>query len=267
MLSIANVRASDLSYAWVPPVSLAGDSYRVRASLSDGTCVPIGPYPQSGIMCLAMAQQLATDDSDGWFNIIGGASSGAPSINGLDAPSSLSVGQSGTWTVHASAPGGTQLRYSVAWGDEVPWVSRDALMSSLPNAQVQGSFTHTYQSVGTFTPTFTVSNDAGSAMTSASVVVGSPQTNICPGVGDRPSTEWDRPKTYCSGSWQATYSASGCQSGWQCTGYTCATDPHVMTMCPNTGVQCPTGQVWCGVGAAYGCVASSQCYNGSTPTL
>src|SRR3989344_263222 len=49
---------------------------------------------------------------------VSGTSSGAPSISGLDAPTSLAVGQTGTWTVRASAPAGTQLSYSVLWGDE-----------------------------------------------------------------------------------------------------------------------------------------------------
>jgi peptidoglycan hydrolase-like protein with peptidoglycan-binding domain len=67
-LQIANVLASDLSYAWTPAMTLAGDSYRIKAALSDGTCVPIGPLPFDGITCMAVAQTLATDESD-WFSI------------------------------------------------------------------------------------------------------------------------------------------------------------------------------------------------------
>ncbi len=66
---IANVKASDLSYIWTPPASLSGDSYRIRATLSDGICVPIGPLPYLGATCMAMANTFATDESDLWFAI------------------------------------------------------------------------------------------------------------------------------------------------------------------------------------------------------
>ena len=101
---------------------------------------------------------------------------GAPSINGLDSPTSLSVGQSGTWTVHASAPSGTQLHYSVVWGDEGWGVTTNSAYSQA-NVQTSATFSHAYQNAGTYNPTFYVSNDYGSAQTSASVVVsGNTQT-------------------------------------------------------------------------------------------
>ncbi len=96
---------------------------------------------------------------------------GVPSINGLDAPTSLSVGQTGTWTVHASAPSGTQLRYSVVWGDEGWGTSAGSAQQAQTNIQTSATFTHAYQTAGTYNPTFYVSNDYGSAQASASVVV------------------------------------------------------------------------------------------------
>ena len=69
-LVIGNFRAGDLSYTWSPSSALAGDSYRIKAVLSNGTCEPVGPYPFTNIgVCLAMSQTLATDESDGWFRI------------------------------------------------------------------------------------------------------------------------------------------------------------------------------------------------------
>src|SRR3989344_5475658 len=114
---------------------------------------------------------------------VGNATSGgAPSINGLDAPTSLGIGQSGTWTVRASVPNqpNSQLSYSVTWGDETayPYALSSAPASSAP-LQTNATFTHAYQSAGTFNPVFVVSNNSGSARASASVKVGETPLN-CP---------------------------------------------------------------------------------------
>lgn len=105
-----------------------------------------------------------------------GSSGGVPSINGLDAPTSLSVGQTGTWTVRATAPSGTQLRYSVVWGDEGWGATTGSAQAAQSNVQTSATFSHTYQNAGTYSPTFTVSNNYGSVQTSASVVVTSGTT-------------------------------------------------------------------------------------------
>src|SRR3989344_3539660 len=105
------------------------------------------------------------------ITVTGGTSGGVPSINGLDAPTSLSAGQTGTWTVRASAPSGTQLNYSVVWGDEGWVTSAGSAQYSQASVQTSASFTHAYQNAGTYNPTFTVSNSSGSVQTSASVVV------------------------------------------------------------------------------------------------
>lgn len=69
-LVIGNFRAGDLSYTWSPNSALAGDSYQLRAVLTNGTCEPVGPYPFANIAtCMAVAQTLATDESNGWFSI------------------------------------------------------------------------------------------------------------------------------------------------------------------------------------------------------
>ena len=109
----------------------------------------------------------------------------APVINGLDAPTTLSVGQTGNWTVHASVPNQTNasLRYSVTWGDEGNSAAEQIAAFANGGAtqvQVSGSFTHIYNRAGIFTPKFTVSNDAGSAQTSATVSVGLVTPNTPP---------------------------------------------------------------------------------------
>ncbi|MEK7601675.1 MAG: peptidoglycan-binding protein [Patescibacteria group bacterium] len=105
----------------------------------------------------------------------GTGGSGAPSISGVDGPAALAVGQTGTWTVRASVASNadTNLRYSVIWGDEGVVDQLNAFAGNTTSAlQASGSFTHAYRSAGTYRPTFTVSNNAGSAQTSASVRVG-----------------------------------------------------------------------------------------------
>ncbi|MDP3646282.1 MAG: PKD domain-containing protein [bacterium] len=135
--------------------------------------------PQPPIVCTEIYPICGTGyHVGGYCNnqcIADSTSAGAPSISGLDAPTSLSVGQSGTWTVRASVPNqpNSQLSYSVTWGDEVtsPYMLNSA-QASAPPLRTNAIFTHTYQSAGTFSPTFTVSNSSGSAKTSASVTVG-----------------------------------------------------------------------------------------------
>lgn len=84
-------------------------------------------------------------------------------INGLDAPSSLSIGQSGTWTVRAStANGAGTLHYSVDWNEEEP-VTSSFMVPKYSTTQTSATFTHSYQRSGTYNLTFTVTDDAGAS--------------------------------------------------------------------------------------------------------
>lgn len=90
------------------------------------------------------------------------------SISGVDAPIRLVAGTSGTWTVHTSTTGNS-LAYSVLWGDEGATPLR---MMSASSVQTSSTFTHTYQSAGTYAPKFMVTDDSGhSESVSATVVV------------------------------------------------------------------------------------------------
>ncbi len=100
-------------------------------------------------------------------NVTGG---GEVRINGLDAPSYLRVGQSGTWTVRVQNTGG-QLNYSVRWGDEGSYAAASNA-SSQTVVQSQATFSHTYNSPGTYYPVFTVTSGNNSATASANVNVG-----------------------------------------------------------------------------------------------
>jgi hypothetical protein len=94
----------------------------------------------------------------------------ALSISGIDAPAQLSVGQTGTWSVHVSNTGNsTNLHYGVVWGDETPLPYMMGAVSS-QSLQSSATVTHTYTRSGTFTPVFTVTNDAGQSATISSTV-------------------------------------------------------------------------------------------------
>ena len=86
------------SHAWAQP-----GTYRVKVSVSD---------------CMG-----GSDDSFATITVSQSGGGGAPIINGLNAPTTLTVGQTGTWTVKAYDPDGTSLNYSVVWGDEKETVS------------------------------------------------------------------------------------------------------------------------------------------------
>jgi peptidoglycan hydrolase-like protein with peptidoglycan-binding domain len=86
---------------------------------------------------------------------------GYMTIQGVDAPSSLVVGQSGTWGVRVlSYQGAGQLHYGVAWGDENGGVRANSQYAASP-VQSSGTFTHTYARAGTYTQVFTVTDGYG----------------------------------------------------------------------------------------------------------
>jgi len=128
-----------------------------------------------------------------------------PSISGVDGPTTLRVGQSGTWSVKVKDASG-YLSYSVRWGDEVsPFDGTSAMMA--PWVGNSGTFTHTYANAGTYTPTFTVTNGNGkSATASATVVVGgttSQTFSATPDHGSVPLTVTFY--TYISRDWSHRY--------------------------------------------------------------
>ncbi|OHA21804.1 MAG: hypothetical protein A2849_02635 [Candidatus Taylorbacteria bacterium RIFCSPHIGHO2_01_FULL_51_15] len=166
-----NVRQT--SYPIATGVSGSSYSWHVGkvTNLFDGLA-PDGAYT----MQVCQSGTGICDSSDSYFKITSTATqTGTPVISGLEAPTSLQVGQTGTWTVKAYDPDGTSLKYSVVWGDEVSTASSGVVSSSSisPSFVQTSTFTHTYSRSGVFTPVFTVMDASGlSAKTSASVNVG-----------------------------------------------------------------------------------------------
>jgi hypothetical protein len=116
------------------------------------------------------------DSSNAYFQITSASTANAPVINGLDAPTSLTVGQSGTWTVRATDPLNRSLSYSVDWGEPSgqcpPGTQGVCAPLAYVTTQQTSSFTHSYSMAGTYTVNFTVTNAIGqTARTSSTVSV------------------------------------------------------------------------------------------------
>jgi len=155
------ISPSVASHTYASPGSYtAAVSYYIACLYSEPRCLMAQPAP------------LATVT----ITVGNGSTIGTPSISGVDGPTTLRVGQQGTWSVRVADSSG-YLSYSVRWGDEFrPFDGTSAMMA--PWIGNSGTFTHTYNTAGTYSPTFTVTNGQGqSASASVTVVVGGGSTN------------------------------------------------------------------------------------------
>ena len=168
--------------------SVAHDTSADGTQISFNIPESIGAYCTGGMMCPMYMRlvtpgtyQIFVQNADGTaasntvdFSVTDGSTGGSSvSINGLDAPSTLALGQSGTWTVHVGSSSLNQnLHYSVLWGDET-FGGNAAIMAPEPTTvQTSATFTHAYQRSGSYTATFTVSDDSGhSASVSSTIIV------------------------------------------------------------------------------------------------
>jgi hypothetical protein len=94
----------------------------------------------------------------------------APTISGITAPTTLLVGQTGTWTVNASDPQNDTLSYSVNWGDNA-YLGMEKMMRNQAFVQTS-TFTHSYANPGKYKVVLTVENGTGEkTVSSVSVYV------------------------------------------------------------------------------------------------
>jgi peptidoglycan hydrolase-like protein with peptidoglycan-binding domain len=156
----------------------------------------MGPLCAPGMYCAQYLQQvtagsynISVENSQGTSNaasFLVTDSATQVSITGIDAPTALPVGQSGTWTVHATAPASQypyysgNLHYGVVWGDEGAYAP---MSLNQQNNSTSATFTHTYATPGNYNPLFTVTTDQGqSASASASVTVGGSAVGSTPSI-------------------------------------------------------------------------------------
>ncbi|MEK7552861.1 MAG: peptidoglycan-binding protein [Patescibacteria group bacterium] len=124
-----------------------------------------------------------------------------PVISEVSGPTTLRVGEMGTWTVRATDPENGVLNYSVIWGDEPENIPLAAAPSTAGPVQQTATFAHGYARAGTYQPIFHVTDNAGkSNRTSISVVVGqnsnSPITVLTPNGGEQWVTNSVKPITW-----------------------------------------------------------------------
>lgn len=143
------------------------------------------PACNTAVTCLA-GQQTVLDRYENNCPIFHCAGGNNPVINSVSGPTSLQVGQQGTWAVNVTASANSQLTYDVNWGDFGAGYAGISSAGS-PFVQNTGTFTHSYSQAGTYTVTFSVSASAlqlckmapcpdyyllGTTKTSLTVVVG-----------------------------------------------------------------------------------------------
>ncbi|HIH30131.1 TPA: hypothetical protein HA243_01920 [Candidatus Micrarchaeota archaeon] len=100
----------------------------------------------------------------------------APVITGVSGPSSLKVGEQGTWSVSAYDPEGKQLSYYVTWGDESSGSGAGQLIAASQTA----TLTHIYYTAGNFRPTFKVADSQGASATATVSVNVAGNFTVCP---------------------------------------------------------------------------------------
>ncbi|MDO8514315.1 MAG: hypothetical protein Q7S50_02105, partial [bacterium] len=146
-------------------------SYTIPSSVS--ICDLIGSTCRAAMMLVNPgAYSISVSNVNGESNTktftVGGTTVVVPpSISSINAPTTLKVGETGTWRVTVTSPPGN-LNYSVVWGDGTP----NAAAAAVAPQSSATTFTHSYASAGSYTPIFRVSNSGGFAQTTASVVVG-----------------------------------------------------------------------------------------------
>jgi hypothetical protein len=162
------------SYAWTVGNTKAS---WCLSSIDNASCPQLNTDASDGQYKIQICPTngSACDESDNNFTITSNpvVSNGAPVINGIDAPTSLSVNQTGIWTVRATDPQNSQLTYWVEWGESyagIPGSVGPSMQS--PQMQQTTTFTHSYSNAGTYTVHVTVRNAAGlTAQSSATVQV------------------------------------------------------------------------------------------------
>ena len=152
---------NDGVFEWTIPASLeksltsySGGKVIITVSAVDG-----GFSGRSGVFTI----DSNDDDSD---------DNKPPVINGISGPTTQQAGEIGTWTVKAYDLEGGNLSYSVVWGDEGAMTLGGPTAPKMMMVQNTATFTHIYNSAGTYTPIFYVTDDRGQqAKTSMTIVI------------------------------------------------------------------------------------------------
>ncbi|MCX6713419.1 MAG: PKD domain-containing protein, partial [Candidatus Vogelbacteria bacterium] len=164
---------------------------QLQAQLQAQSCVPAGGQvtgpvaPEYATHCCAgLIAQYPNDGRVGSAGVCVRPNSADPVITGISGPTSLAVGQTGTWTAKVTAPANTFIDYNINFGDGSGIASGENRKVSRVNQEI--SATHSYGTAGTYTITITAANNqqkgGGSPVKATmTVVVGNqPQTGGVP---------------------------------------------------------------------------------------
>lgn len=140
----------------------------IVGSDANGNTIPNGKYAVR-----VVASDGAYDQSDAPFSIVAKSQNNLPPVmHGVSGPTSLTVGEIGTWTIQASDPENGVLTYSVVWGDETVRANEASPAPSSDAIKQTATFTHSYANAGKYEPRFIVTDNQGlSAKTSISLTV------------------------------------------------------------------------------------------------
>lgn len=163
----------------------AGNNGTTLTFTVPGYVSPTCPFSNMSCAVIAIAKRIDpgvynvyVENSNGLsnmaqFNVTTGSSNvNAPTISSVSGPTSLQPGQTGTWSITARDGSYGQLTYDITWGDES--LNAGVAMSAprFISPQQTTTFTHAYSNTGTYTITFTVTNNVGlSAKSTMTVAV------------------------------------------------------------------------------------------------
>ncbi len=118
-----------------------------------------GTPTTQGIFTFTVMSDPSTERT--YTMIVNSLTNRPPVISGIDAPTTLSINQSGTWTIHATDPENGTLNYSVDWGDTYTVERGYNASPNSPQFIQSTGFTHSYSNKGIYTITFTVMDSTG----------------------------------------------------------------------------------------------------------
>jgi len=106
-----------------------------------------------------------------------------PAVVSMVGPTTATAGIQQTWTVKVHDPDTGRLTYDVDWGESGVAHSTEAVPSPQLTNNSQ-TFSHVYQTAGTFTPRVTVTDPSGvtASLSASSVTVAAPADTQAPGI-------------------------------------------------------------------------------------
>ncbi|TSC82763.1 MAG: metallopeptidase [Parcubacteria group bacterium Gr01-1014_20] len=148
-------------FSWVIPTTIANGTYKIKATVN---------RRDTSSPNTILSNQFTIGDP-----VPGGDNNQPPVISRVDGPTSLNVGQGGTWTIVAIDATGDVLTYEATWGD-----------GSATPAGTVAALTHTFTVAGTYSLMFRVKDAAGLSAQYPFTVTVTAQGGGGPiGVGDR----------------------------------------------------------------------------------